>query len=119
MSSKKPNLLGAPPWMGLMQTVQEGVGDGMTAGLLSFLLLWKDVGQFSYTGRKELWYGRGAPRGVILLICSNMFWARVVVHPFHSSASSWFVSDIAFINTHTSSYTELAEGLGQGFFGCK
>lgn len=46
----------------------------MTADLLSCLLLWKGVGQFSYTGGKESWCGRGAPRGVIcsvVLICSG------------------------------------------------
>lgn len=73
-----------------------------------FLHWWKGV---------VVW--QGSSKGCDLFSCSDMFWARVGVHPFHSSASSWFVSDTVFINTHTSSYTELAEGLGQGSFGFK
>lgn len=56
---------------------------------------------------------------MLLLSCSNMFWARVVVNPFFSSASSWFDSETAFVNTYPCSHTELAEGLGQGSFDCK
>lgn len=72
--------------------------------------------------KEEAWCGGGAgsSKGVLLLSCSTMFWASVVVHPFLSSASGWFDSETAYVNIYPYSHTKLAEGLGQGLgFDCK
>lgn len=52
-------------------------------------------------GQKEKLCGRGVTRGVIFLNCSKVFWSRIIVHPFRSSVSSWFVSETAFTHTLT------------------